>query len=389
MRLSAAICAASAVGLLFAAPGAQAAHVGFEVEQSGNGDTAATLVYAAAPGEQNDLSAGWDGVSHWIFHENGAVTVTGDNSACQSVDAHTVDCNVGAGSPNNGGPDFGFTGSTIDLGDGDDKVTAAGFPAQVAPSVHGDEGDDTLTSTANGLDAAASLYGDGGKDTLVGGPQSESLRGGPGVDTIAGNGASDFIDPGPGADRAAGGEGADTFADNDGSRDRLDGGPGVDDLSYFERDNGIDVNLATGSTSFGDTLTGIEDVDGTSHADRLIGDAGPNKLDGGPGKDTLRGGAGADGLAGGKGVDAIAGGRGNDEIDPGDAEFFFPSPPPPFVDRVTCGPGNDTIIRPDRPARVAGSCERVALSHASVVIQPLALTARRLVGVRVACAAKA
>src|SRR3954449_13613603 len=159
MRLRAAIAAAFAVGILVTAQGAQAAHVGFEVEQFNDGVSAATLVYFAEPGEQNDLSVGWDGVSHWIFHENGAVTVTGDNSSCQSVDAHTVDCNVGAGSPNNGGPDFGFTGSTIDLGDGDDKVTAAGFPAQVAPSVHGDAGDDTLTSTANGLDAAASLYG--------------------------------------------------------------------------------------------------------------------------------------------------------------------------------------------------------------------------------------
>src|SRR3954453_21654496 len=104
MRLSAAICAASAVGLLFAAPSAQAAHVGFGVEQSGNGDTAATLVYAAAPGEQNDLSAGWDGGSPWTSHEHRAATVTGDTYACQTVDAHTVDCYVGPGSPNNGGP---------------------------------------------------------------------------------------------------------------------------------------------------------------------------------------------------------------------------------------------------------------------------------------------
>src|SRR3954454_20899497 len=212
MRLSAAICAASAVGLLFAAPGAQAAHVGFEVEQSGNGDTAATLVYAAAPGEQNDLSAGWDGVSHWIFHENGAVTVTGDNSSCQSVDAHTVDCNAGPGTPDNGGPDFGFTGSRIEMGDGDDKVTAAGFPVEVRPEVNGEAGDDTLVSTATQSDAAASLNGDEGRDTLIGGPQSDPLRGGPGADMIAGNGGDDLIEPGPGADRATGGEGPDTLA---------------------------------------------------------------------------------------------------------------------------------------------------------------------------------
>src|SRR4051794_8114586 len=114
MRLRRAICTAVGIGALGSAPAAQAAHVGFEVEQSGNGDSAATLVYAAAPGEQNDLSAGWDGVSHWIFRENGAVTLTA-GSGCQPVDPHTVDCNAGAGSPNDGGPDFGFTGSEFDM----------------------------------------------------------------------------------------------------------------------------------------------------------------------------------------------------------------------------------------------------------------------------------
>src|SRR3954462_7276371 len=165
MRLGVAICAASAVAMLAAAPGAQAAHVGFEGEQFANGESAATLVYSAATGEQNDLSAGWDGVSHWIFHENGEVTVSGDNSACQPVDAHTVDCNVGAGTSDTSGPDFGFTGSEFLMGDGDDKVTAAGFPEQVRPIVQGGAGDDTLTSTANGLDTAAALSGDEGRDT--------------------------------------------------------------------------------------------------------------------------------------------------------------------------------------------------------------------------------
>jgi Ca2+-binding RTX toxin-like protein len=389
MRLGAAISAAFAVAILVAAPGAQAAHVGFQVEHFNDGGSAASLVYFAEPGEQNDLSVGWDGVSHWIYHENGTVPLTGDNSSCQSVDAHTVDCNAGPGTPDNGGPDFGFVGSSIFMGDGDDRVTAGGFPAEVRPEVSGEAGDDTLTSTAAGFDSPAALSGDEGKDTLVGGPQSEELRGGPGADTIAGNGAGDLIDPGPGTDTAAGGEGDDIFADNDGSRDSLDGGPGVDELSYFERDDAIDVNLAAGSTSFGDTLTGIEDIDGTGHADRLIGDAGPNKIDAGPGKDTLRGGGGADTLLGGKGVDAIAGGSGDDEIDAGDAEFFESAPVPVFVDRVNCGPGNDTIVRPDRPDRLGGSCERVRLHQAALVIQPLALTARRLAGVRVECSTKA
>jgi Ca2+-binding RTX toxin-like protein len=389
MRLRAAIAAAFAVGILVTAPGAEAAHVGFQVEQFTNGDSAASLVYFTEPGEQNDLSVGWDGVSHWIFHENGAVPLTGDNGSCQSVDAHTVDCNAGAGTPNNGGPDFGFVGSSIFMGDGDDKVTTAAFPAQVRPGVYGEEGDDTLISTTSGLDAPAALRGDEGRDTLIGGPQSESLQGGPGVDTITGNGGDDYIEPGPGADTAAGGGNDDTFVDTDAGHDSFDGGPGTDEISYFDRESGVTVNLAAGITSSGDTFTDIENASGTFHADKLIGDGGPNTLDAFAGSDTLHGGAGADLLLGGKGLDTFDAGSGDDEVNSGDAEYFTSEEVPVFVEPVACGPGDDTIVDSDRPDRLGGSCERVALDEAELGIQPLELTAHRLAGVRLECGKKA
>ncbi len=67
------------------------------------------------------------------------------------------------------------------------------------------------------------------------------------------------------------------------------------------------VNLAAGTgiggDAQGDTLTGIENLYGTTFDDTLIGDAGANDLRSHNGNDTIRGGAGADNINGGAGVD--------------------------------------------------------------------------------------
>ncbi|MBC7476806.1 MAG: Hint domain-containing protein, partial [Pseudorhodobacter sp.] len=92
--------------------------------------------------------------------------------------------------------------------------------------------------------------------------------------------------------------------------DVLDGGSGTDTAEYSASGAGVSVSLATGTgfggDAAGDTLTGIENVTGSGHADALTGDAGANVLDGGAGDDTLAGGAGADSLMGGSGVDTAA-----------------------------------------------------------------------------------
>ena len=97
----------------------------------------------------------------------------------------------------------------------------------------------------------------------------------------------------------------------------LDGGEGFDVADYLTSDAGVTVNLATGATqggdAEGDTLTGIEAVRGSQHADRLIGDDAPNLLIGLDGNDTLEGGEGDDWhLQGGAGADLVDGGAGFD-----------------------------------------------------------------------------
>ena len=67
----------------------------------------------------------------------------------------------------------------------------------------------------------------------------------------------------------------------------------------------MEYNLATGSaTGQGtDSLSNIENINGSNYDDRLIGNGGTNILDGKSGNDTLNGGLGNDILMGGGGVD--------------------------------------------------------------------------------------
>ena len=81
------------------------------------------------------------------------------------------------------------------------------------------------------------------------------------------------------------------------------GGTGTDTAVYGNSTAGVTVNLATGTSSDGDTLSGIENVTGSSFNDTITGDANANTLNGGAGNDTLEGGIGADTLIGGAGTD--------------------------------------------------------------------------------------
>jgi Ca2+-binding RTX toxin-like protein len=168
------------------------------------------------------------------------------------------------------------------------------------PRVAGD--DDVLTGGSgndfmNGLSGGDRLNGQGGNDELIGGQGNDALAGAAGNDTIVG---------GDGNDTLSGGLGADA----------LDGGAGIDAASYAGSNAGVTVNLepgvASGGHATGDTLTGIENLIGSAHADTLTGDAQNNALLGGDGNDTLAGSDGNDALSGGAGADALDGGAGID-----------------------------------------------------------------------------
>ena len=127
------------------------------------------------------------------------------------------------------------------------------------------------SNTPNASTAGLTLTGSGGSDSLVGGDNaddlsgiggSDTLEGGAGADTLSGGGGSDLLDGGAGADILSGGGGADVLV-WDFNDINIDGGGGNDTLRVDS--GGADI------TTFGGTITGIENVD-------LLSDANANTL---------------------------------------------------------------------------------------------------------------
>jgi len=99
--------------------------------------------------------------------------------------------------------------------------------------------------------------------------------------------------------------------------DRLLGGNGVDTADYVAAASRITVSLAlttaqnTGGAGI-DTLSNIENLNGSPYSDRLTGSTLANVINGGKGNDILSGGAGNDTLVGSVGADKLSGGAGKD-----------------------------------------------------------------------------
>ncbi len=110
--------------------------------------------------------------------------------------------------------------------------------------------------------------------------------------------------------------------------DTIDGGGGVDTVDYSTSSSAVTVNIQSGTASDGeggtDTLSGIENIRGSSFNDVLVGNnaldntiwggAGNDNVQGRAGSDTLYGDDGADTLKGANGDDVLHGGTGNDLI---------------------------------------------------------------------------
>ena len=128
------------------------------------------------------------------------------------------------------------------------------------------------------------------------------VRGGEGIDAI-------FVERG--AVTAYGDGGDDSFMSGAGA-DTFDGGDGTDWVSYLLSTKGVTVDIAAGTSSDGDQLSSMENVDGSNFADKLSGDWQSNYLAGRAGNDVLDAGGGNDILDGGTGNDTLKGGAGDD-----------------------------------------------------------------------------
>lgn len=146
--------------------------------------------------------------------------------------------------------------------------------------------------------------GGSGNDEIIGNVGLNRLDGGGGSDTLFGEGGADTLLGGLGNDVLLGGAGADV----------LNGGAGVDTASYAFATSGVTASLhisqGTQGEAQGDTYQEIENLQGSSYADLLVGNNGNNTLWGGAGNDRLNASAGNDILVGGAGDDTFVFGAG-------------------------------------------------------------------------------
>ncbi|MEQ1950818.1 calcium-binding protein [Mesorhizobium sp. CN2-181] len=222
----------------------------------------------------------------------------------------------------NGGNDVivgGAGGDTISGGDGADFASYEGSNVGVVVNL--------LTGTTGGGDATGdilssieNLRGSSFGDTLTGDNGDNRIEGGGGDDIIDGLGANDVLVGGAGLDSLSGGDNNDFLVGGAGS-DLLSGGAGIDAADYSASSAGVTVKLdggfgnagfGAGGDAEGDLLGGIENLQGSNHADTLEGDALGNAMNGLSGDDSLRGLSGDDILAGQVGADTIDGGDGVD-----------------------------------------------------------------------------
>jgi len=170
------------------------------------------------------------------------------------------------------------------------------------------DGNDTIT----GNSLANEIMGMRGNDHLIGGIGNDTLDGGVGNDTLEGGAGDDSLIGGLGDDVFTSGAGADT----------VDGGAGIDTIDYSTSTNAQTINLVTnvniGGEAHNDTLTSIENVNGSdTRGDKITGSAGTNVIHGMGAGDILRGFNGDDFIFGDANNDFLFGGRGADALDGG------------------------------------------------------------------------
>jgi len=224
--------------------------------------TSDELVFAAAPGETNNLTITQSaGEYSFTVVDDWPLTALGE---CVSIDMFTAVCT----------PESNVD-VTATLGDLDDSAVIV---VDLLGPIWGEDGADTITVTSR-LSDDGFANGGRGNDTLVNQQGDNGLNGGGGDDTLT-TFASHIFMRGWGGDDVLDGRTVQTiYVDAGPGRDRVMGGYGYDELS------------------------------GGGGRDVLIGGRGADDISGGAGDDVLKGGPGANRMHGDGGDDLIVGGR--------------------------------------------------------------------------------
>jgi Ca2+-binding RTX toxin-like protein len=295
-----------------------------------NGQTYGTIIVDYDPEKLNHPGAGNNG-RNWDDPAQRWGTQPGEHGVIINLSGASINNNSVDGpqtvASNQGYDTFGnhdtFSGiRSFRLTDANDYFLANNSGV----NVFGHAGDDTLVG-GSGRDE---LDGGDGNDTITGGGGDDGLQGGTGNDTINGGDGSDFLNGGAGSDTLTGGDASDFSADffvGGRGSDTIVGGAHANEqnrVQYIEEidpnnggdpgTQGVRVNLSASTLpkssdpiipaqglapghaidSYGDTdtLTNIQNVDGTPFHDIIVGGDEDNDFTGYAGDDVLWGGGG-------------------------------------------------------------------------------------------------
>jgi Ca2+-binding RTX toxin-like protein len=317
--------------------------------------------FSAAPGETNQVFVTVSR-NKLVFSDITAPITAGDG--CTRIGAAVAECPITVDSV------------IVQLDDGNDRIE---YDAPHRASVVAGAGNDTIIGATRSAAPGRSIepvfyFGGAGSDLITyafadrgvrvntddfsGGGPSEDGR--PGIDreTVGDDferiEGSNFDDPqlfgSTGNDQIVGGNGNDVIGGGGGNdvlleglerngADSLNGGTGNDTVSYGVRASGVQVVLdglrndgAPGEND--DVRPNVENVQGTSFDDTLVGNSLANTILGFGGVDGIKGGGSNDTLHGGPGKDTIFGEGGIDSIFARDGEFDFGS----------CGAERGTVV---------------------------------------------
>jgi Ca2+-binding RTX toxin-like protein len=278
---------------------------------TGQGTDALTRVTRVRGSSSNDtITAAGAGCSVDAADGDDRVTIVG-TAGCYVLGSYGNDTITGGAGPDDihgeAGNDVVQAGAGNDQvwGDlGDDRLDGGAgtdmlmFYASVTVPVRVDLAAGTIAGL--GTDTATAfedVYGGSGADTIRGTDGPNHLHGYTGNDTIFGGGGDDWIEASGGNDWVDAGSGEDTIELSFGD-DMAYGGDGVDTLSYVQSLTPVSVNLearvAQGEGT--DRFLQVENITGSTKADELRGDLGPNVIDGGQGTDACDGAGGTDQL---------------------------------------------------------------------------------------------
>lgn len=190
------------------------------------------------------------------------------------------------------------------------------------------------------------LYGLDGDDYIDGGRGGDTISGGNGNNTLLGSSGNDkfllldgsnIVDGGGDIDTVSydaylGSDYLDAFTSEYYIRKRINLLPSFSGQEFTDpitpQIKGVIVNLETGTAEkpngLKDTLTNIENIDGTHYDDIITGDDNDNILNGSNGDDIIYGGKGDDIISSGRGHSELHGGEGNDifKINIGTADVY-------------------------------------------------------------------